>query len=110
MTTRTTRPRVGAAYRGTDGVVRWLRSETRWGYYMLWLDTDSHTWYDAGYLRKDREASWHLVLGEEVPAPQPGTVFQRVGPLGTVSCWLYGGHGIADQRSLTPAPDEEPHR
>ena len=73
---------VGRAFRGPDGIVRWVHAQsTRGLLHLRWLDELSNTWFAGGGLNpKDAPAT----LCEEVPlAPKMGDTFMLCGPLGT---------------------------
>lgn len=73
---------VGKCYRGPDGVVRWVTHQSKRGMlHMLWQD-ERGAWHDGGSLRPRQMIA---VLGDEVPAPDPGSTIRVVGPTGTVS-------------------------
>jgi hypothetical protein len=73
---------VGKAYRGTDGLVRWVTHEsTRHIYSVLWLDEESSVWYSGGKYRKNEA---HYIVGPEDFAPQPGDHYILMGSLGTL--------------------------
>ena len=74
-------PNLGKAFRGADGIVRWVltRSRRRQTYRVLWLDERENVWYFGGTVKV---AEWQG--GEPYPAPQPGDPYQLCGALGTV--------------------------
>lgn len=72
--------RVGKAYRGADGIVRWVTSlSTRGVYSLLWLDEKNNTWWYGG---KVRATEWASVDGHEVVAPQPDETYRKYGVFG----------------------------
>ena len=76
---------VGKAYRGSDGVVRWITGKTRWGYYNLHQDESTGIWYAGGYIQHKHWDPIAHAAGGEILAPQPGDCYLRCGPMGTVS-------------------------
>lgn len=74
-------PNLGKAFRGPDGIVRWVqtRSRRRQTYRVLWLDERENVWYFGGTIHV---AAWRG--GEPYPAPQPGETYQMCGALGNV--------------------------
>lgn len=73
---------VGKCYRGSDGVVRWVTHQSKRGMlHMLWQD-DRGAWHDGGSLWPGRVID---VLGDEVPAPAPGSTIRVVGLTGMMS-------------------------
>lgn len=68
-------PRVGRAYRCTDGLIRWITGiSTRKNYQVLWLREEDGVWMQGG--------TWPFAQwqdSEEVPAPQPGETYKRAG-------------------------------
>lgn len=71
---------VGKAFRGADGLVRWITSlSTRHYYTLLWLDEQSQTWFAGGIVKV---SNWEG--GAEVTAPQPGERYRRAGATGLV--------------------------
>jgi hypothetical protein len=82
--------RVGRAYKGKDGIVRWITDRSRRGKYRLMWRNDAGQWSFGGTLNADQwPGSW--ADGEEVPAPQPGETITVVGAMGTKSEVVTGG-------------------
>lgn len=76
-------PEIGKAYRGRDGLIRWVRSKTVHGRLMLlMLHEESGIWHHGGALSPESWQRAGLSDGGEVPAPQPGETIRRMGTLG----------------------------
>lgn len=72
---------VGRAFRGTDGIIRWITHfSTRKYFTVLWLHEKSGTWHSGGIVKAHQ---WEG--GEEVPAPQKGDVYKIAGATGLIS-------------------------
>lgn len=74
--------RVGHAFRGADKLVRWVvhLSERRI-YTMLWHDEERNVWHYGGKVKASEWTDSHYA-GDEVPAPQPGDTYRKIGVFG----------------------------
>jgi hypothetical protein len=71
-------PEVGKAYRGADGVLRWVyHRSTRGFFHIRWKDEESGRWNSGGIVSR---ANW--CGGEVSPAPLPGSAVTLVGATG----------------------------
>lgn len=71
---------VGRAFRGADGLVRWIRNLSVRGYFSVnWLDETRDVWFDGGIYKADR-----FPLENEVPAPRVGDTFKLGGAMGLI--------------------------
>lgn len=72
---------VGKAYRGEDGIVRWItHRSTRGNLTVKWLEEETNVWYSGGIYRPDE---FHFLGTQEVRAPQPGETITLSGVYGT---------------------------
>lgn len=72
---------VGRAFRGTDGLIRWITHfSTRKYFTLLWLDENANVWHNGGIVKAQQ---WQG--GDEVAAPQKGDVYQLAGATGLIS-------------------------
>lgn len=84
-------PIVGQAYRGADGIVRWVTNQDRRGNYRcLWLSEREGVWHN-GHSYKQAE----FPLGDPFPAPEPGESYLRAGPSGFVRVFRVPGAEVA---------------
>ena len=66
---------VGRAFRGKDGVVRWITGlSTLRNYQLLWLRPDG-TWATGG-VTPAASFTASMYFGDEVVAPQPGETYK----------------------------------
>lgn len=73
-------PVVGQAYRGADGIVRWVTGKSRRGLYRcLWLNEGEGIWHSGSAYKADA-----FPLGDPFLPPEPGESYLRAGPLGSV--------------------------
>src|ERR1044071_3800844 len=74
---------VGRAFRGSDGLIRWITHLSTRNYYsLLWLNEADGVWHSGGIVKADKWAG-----GSEVAAPQPGESYRIAGATGIVSEW-----------------------
>lgn len=75
----------GKAFRGRDGLVRWLHWLSKNGNYsMRWLDEQTGIWHIGGHCKRQH---WDEMYGGDDVShllPVPGTSFRLMGILGTV--------------------------
>lgn len=76
--------RVGHAYRGKDGLVRWITWMSKNNNYsMSWLDEKTGIWHDGGHAKASKWVG-SMYDGPEVPAPQPGEKYHRLNVFGNM--------------------------
>jgi len=70
---------IGRAFKGPDGVVRWVTGISTRGYLqILWWSEESAAWHTGAICKLDRWPG-----GEEVDmVPKPGEMYRRMGALG----------------------------
>lgn len=74
---------IGRAFRGPDGVVRWVHAQsTRGLLHVRWLDESGEVWFSGATLNVKEMGTEKWPLCDEVPAPQPGDTFVLCGALG----------------------------
>jgi hypothetical protein len=74
---------VGKAYRGSDGVVRWVTHQSQRGrLHCLWLDEADSVWFSGASYKPAEMAA--MVLGPEHPCPEPGETYKECGVFGRV--------------------------
>lgn len=72
---------VGRAFRGPDGIIRWIMYlSSRKYYFCRWFDESGGVWHNGGSIKT---TDWQG--GEEVPAPRKGETYLLVGSTGLVS-------------------------
>lgn len=78
-------PTIGKAYRGRDGIVRWVIGRSRRGYYHLrWLNEEEGIWFNGGSIKADHWEQHGLGDLGEAAAPQSGDHYRMAGVMGTV--------------------------
>ena len=80
---------IGRAFRGPDGVVRWVHAQsTRGLLHLRWLNETSGVWFAGGTIIPRDMTSEKWPLRDEVPlAPKMGDVFKLCGALGTTTTY-----------------------
>ncbi len=83
-------PEVDKAYRGRDGLIRWVTHRSTRGYlHLLWYHEETDAWHNGGRVKEDRWDDGGLSDGGEVPAPQAGS-----------TCKFCGAMGLIEERKL----------
>ena len=80
---------IGRAFRGPDGVVRWVHAQsTRGLLHVRWLDELSGVWFSGGTVNPWDISSEAWPLRDEVPlAPKMGETFRLCGALGMTTTY-----------------------
>lgn len=80
---------VGRAFRGPDGIVRWVHAQsTRGLLHLRWLDELSGVWFSGGTADPRTLGLETWPLRDEVPlAPKMGETFKLCGALGTTTTY-----------------------
>ena len=78
----TLKSRVGKAYRGSDGTIRWITMlSARRNYSLMWLDETSGVWHFGGTLDAYQFAQ---IDGVICACPQPGEKYRKMGATGQI--------------------------
>ena len=76
--------RVGKAYRGKDGLIRWITGVSTRRYYQLLWREEADTIWQFGGIAIAKEWPGSIADGVELPAPQMGDTYLKATALGGV--------------------------
>lgn len=85
-------PEVGKAYRGRDGLIRWVTHRSMRNYYhLLWYHEETDAWHNGGRMTASTWEQGGCGEGGEVLAPAAGSVCKFCGVTGVMSERIVGG-------------------